>query len=162
MVPPSTTDHNKVLGIIHLAYGAFNVLVLLLISVFVFGVVGIAALGQEGGALGLGIVGVIMLFFISFNLIMTIPEFVAGYALLKRKKWAKGACIVSAILESLSFPFGTALCVYTLWFIFSEQGRRIYDMSNAALPAAPPSWAGASVRGREPQYVPPVSPPDWR
>lgn len=158
----STTDHNKILGVIHLAYGAFNVLVMTLLSIFMFGVLGFAAARTSGSeAAGMGLFALIMVFVIGLNLLFTVPEFVTGYALLKRKKWAKIAGVISAILESLSFPFGTALCVYTLWFLFSEHGRVIYDQPRGALPPPPVQWAGATV-GRQAEYVPPAGPPDWR
>lgn len=157
----NSTDHNKILGIIHIAYGAFTVIVLLLLAVFLFPVLGFAAARTSGGEVaGIGIVALIVGIVIGVNLLLTVPEFVAGYALLKRKKWAKAAGVVSAILESLNFPFGTALCVYTLWFLFSDQGKALYDKSPAALPPPPvPQWVNSP--NREAAYVPP-SPSDWR
>ena len=155
------TDHSKTLGIIHIAYGLFNVLMLIVAAIFIFGVLGFAALNSSGSDVaGIGLAGFIILVALGFSAILTLPEFVAGYALLKRKKWAKAAGVVSAILEAMSFPFGTALCVYTLWFLFSEQGKRIYDHQHA-LPPQPPQW-GAISNHREVEYAPPVVPPDWR
>jgi hypothetical protein len=159
------TDHNKVLGIIHVAYGIGNLALVVLIAVIVFGVLGIAALGSRGGggeALGIGIIGFIMLIVLIVNAVLTLPEFIAGYALLKRKRWARTASLISAILEALNFPFGTARCVYTLWFMFSDQGRRLYDKSHHALPPTPPQWVSVSMGNQQPVYVPPASPPDWR
>jgi hypothetical protein len=155
------TDHNKILGIIHLVYGALNVLVLIAIAIFVGGIMGLAALGQgNDAAIPMGIVGVIMAFVILFNLVFTAPEFIAAYALLKRKRWARIAGIIAAIIESLNFPFGTALCVYTLWFLFSDKGRLLYDNTSSALPPPPAQWH--QFPQPEVQYVPPSAPPDWR
>ena len=82
--------------------------------------------------------------------------------MLKRKKWAKVAGIVAAIVDGLSFPFGSALCVYTLWFIFSEDGRRLYDKNLYALPPPSLRWGNVSATPRKVEYIPPASPPDWR
>jgi hypothetical protein len=156
-----TTDHNKILGIIHLAYGAFNVLVLIVITLFMVGVMGLVATGQSGGeAIPIGIFGFLMAIVILLNLVFTAPEFVTGYALLKRKRWARVAGIIAAIIESLNFPFGTALCVYTLWFLFSDKGKLLYDKTSSALPPSPRQWQ--QFHQREVQYVPPSAPPDWR
>ena len=155
------TDHNKILGIIHLVYGAFNVLVLIAVAIFLAGIMGLAAVGQGGdAAIPMGIVGVIMTFVIVLNLVFTAPEFIAGYALLKRKRWARVAGVIAAIIEALNFPFGTALCVYTLWFLFSDNGRLLYDKSSNALPPASPHWQ--QYQQPEVQYAPPSAPPDWR
>ena len=149
-------DHSKILGIIHLVYGAFNVLVLIAVAIFVGGIMGLA-LGQGGKeAVPMSIVGVIMTFVILLNVLFTAPEFIAGYALLKRKRWARVAGIIAAIVESLNFPLGTALCVYTLWFLFSDKGRLLYDTASTALPAPLPQWQPDA------QYVAPATPPDWR
>ena len=153
-------DHNKILGIIHLVYGAFNVLALIVVAIFVGGIMGIA-LGRSGeDAIPMGIVGVIMIFVILMNLVFTAPEFIAGYALLKHKRWARVAAIIAAIVESLNFPLGTALCVYTLWFVFSDKGKLLYDKTSNALPPSPPQWR--QFQQPEVQYVPPSAPPDWR
>jgi hypothetical protein len=159
------TDHNKVLGIIHVAYGAGTLTLLILIGLLVFAGLGIAAIAGRGGgaeALGLGFFGVIMLIVLAVNAVLTIPEFVAGYALLKRKSWARTASLLSAILEAFNFPFGTALCVYTLWFVFSDQAKQLYDKSFQSLPPVPPQWTNPAMEIPQPQYVRPASPPDWR
>ena len=64
------------------------------------------------------------------------PVVLAGYALLKRKRWAKTMGLIAAIVAGLNFPLGSALCVYTLWFLFGESGRFLYH--KAALRAS--SW----------------------
>ena len=69
----------------------------------------------------------------------------------------------------MSFPFGTALCVYTLWFLFGE-GKNFYETLGAggtgrgALPNASTfGWeAQGSTRARQYEYTPPPQPPNWR
>lgn len=157
------TDHNKILGIIHLVYGILGVGLIALISVVFLVFIGISAASADG-LLGAGILGVVLLVFLVINIVFSIPSFLAGYAMLKKKKWARTASIVAAVTDGMSFPFGTALCIYTLWFIFSDQGRMLYDNMRpaGALPPAPPQWVSAASKQREVEYVPPVTPPDWR
>lgn len=156
------TDHNKVLGILHLAYGGFSVFLMAAISVFMLGVFGVIAINQpRSEEVPLGVFAVLMIFMVLINLIIIAPSFLAGYALLKRKTWAKTMGIIAGIIAGMSFPIGTAVCVYTLWFLLGEKGKALYDRAAYALPPAPPVWAAAS-RKQEPQYVPPSSPPDWR
>ena len=155
-------DHNKILGITHLAYGGFTVFVMALVTIFMLGAFGVVALAQAPGeAMPLGVLAVIMIFVILVNLLIISPSFLAGYALLKHKRWAKTIGIIAGIIAGMSFPLGTALCVYTLWFFFGEKGKSLYEGAAYALPSPPTLFAGAS-RKQEPQYVPPSSPPDWR
>jgi hypothetical protein len=103
-----------------------------------------------------------MFLILTINLVLTAPSFVAAYAILKRKRWAKTAGVVAAVVDGLSFPLGSALCVYTLMFMFGERGRHLYGKNAYALPPPPPRWGNVSPREREVEYIPPSSPPDWR
>jgi hypothetical protein len=105
-------------------------------------------------------------------MILMLPSFIAGYAILKRKSWAKMASIIAAVLETMSFPLGTAVAIYSFWFMFSDAGRAMYDKNfNSpqrpyALRDTPPppasEWDTRASREREREYVPPPQPPDWR
>ena len=72
--------------------------------------------------------------------VMAVPSALAGIFLLKRKKSAKILGVIAAIIATMNFPFGTALCVYTLWFLFGEQGRALYDTPVSQTPPPPPVW----------------------
>jgi hypothetical protein len=164
-------DHNKVIGIMHLIWGGFNALTMLILVPFFLAFIGI--IGSDPHAPpGLGLLfGAFGFFFLALAVVLGIPPLVAGYAMLKRKSWARVAAIVSACLTALSFPFGTALCVYTFWFMFTD-GERFYRAADYSQPS---DWRGslpsanahdwdaqrAADEKRNRDYVPP-QPPDWR
>jgi hypothetical protein len=169
-------DHNKVIGIMHLIYGGFNALMMVIFVPFFFAIgAGVASDPNAPPAVTamFGFIGVLMLF---LALIFGLPPILAGYAMLKRKSWARVAGIVAACLEALSFPFGTALCVYTLWFLFGQQGEnfhrsggvgQMYGRGFQAPPLPDASTYGwdaqrAQQSNRQRDYVPPPQPPDWR
>jgi hypothetical protein len=163
-------DHNKTLGITHLAYGGFHLLMMTLFTLFFFFIMALPHRGVEEP----GMFAVFMLVIMAFSLLFTLPSIVAGIALLKHKSWARTAAIVAGILACPSFPYGTVLGVYTLWFMFGNEGKNFYAGTQArwsppqvgALPAAPTggTWAAnpPNSREREPQYAPPPKMPDWR
>jgi hypothetical protein len=115
----------------------------------------------------------VMVLALVFTLILSLPPLLAGYAMLKRKRWAKVMGIIASCFEALSMPFGTALCVYTLWFLFG-QGQDFHRGGYDAPPA--PDWRGSLREGsaydweaqrtsqasRPREYTPPHQPPDWR
>ncbi|MCA1632801.1 MAG: hypothetical protein LC802_03545 [Acidobacteria bacterium] len=115
------------------------------------------------------ILGVFVAFILFLTVIFAIPPIVAGYGLLKHKSWARTAGIVSSIFAAISLPFGTALCVYSLWFLFGE-GKNFHEAAHwsgagrGALPNASPfGWeARGSSRARQGEYAPPPQPPNWR
>ncbi|HVG30269.1 MAG TPA: hypothetical protein VM864_11255 [Pyrinomonadaceae bacterium] len=168
----TTDEHNKTLGILHLVYGGLNALLLTVAALVSLPVINV--LINEPGrsappftffllAVGGGLL---------FALLLFIPALVAGFGLLKRRGWARTAGIVAAILMALNLPFGTALAIYSFWFLSGRRGAQLYEGESArfaryALGDAPPQPVSEWVeqerqRERERVYVPPAQPPDWR
>jgi len=167
-------DHNKILGIMHLAWGGMHVFSLLIV-VFVFLVLGITMpfASRDAGAPPAIFFGVMVIVVAVFSLLLTIPPLLAGYAFLKRKSWSKAAGAVSAGLALLSIPMGTALGIYTFWFLFGEKGRQWYapnefswqvgQMRDALHGSPQPvDWNARKGTAANPEYIPPKDPPDWR
>ena len=166
-------DHNKVIGIMHLIWGGFNFLMMLFIVPFILMLLGPMGSDPTPPAGLKAVFGIFMGVIIAVSVLFTIPPLLAGYALLKRKSWAKAAGIVSACFTALSMPFGTALTVYTLWFLCGPQGEQFYKKGAYAPDSWRPSlrdgsaydWEAqrtADARKREGAYAPPPQPPDWR
>jgi hypothetical protein len=157
-------EHNKYLGMAHVTYGVLHILLAVVTGAFVFVMMGLVTFnGSRSDGPPASFMVVILAFVIVVNALFAIPSFVAGYAFLKRKSWAKIAGIIAAVLSALRIPFGTAVSIYTFWFLFSTPGKVLYDNLPRALPPAPPAdWNEANrTRGKE-TYAPPASPPDWR
>jgi hypothetical protein len=168
-------EHNKTLGICHLAYGGLMLLFMIAMCIFMW--VMLSAIPPRPGGpdpeMPLAFFGIMFAFMIIYSLIFFAPSLIAGYAMLKRKNWARTASIVAAVLEVMSFPLGTAVGVYSFWFMFSEAGKSLYGTSATgtgarpyALSDAPPQptsdWNAQTSFGRERDYAPPAQPPDWR
>jgi len=157
-------QHNKYLAYSNFAYGGLFALFALLMMIFMFGMMTMTPNGPPAGVI------VFMSLFIGIIYgVMILPSFIAGWALLKRKKWARTASIISGVVAGANFPFGTAVCIYTFWFLFSDPGKYFFEQNNYkyALPPGQQTWANQSwqpdaQRQREPQYQPPPTPPDWR
>jgi hypothetical protein len=163
-------DHNKVIGIMHLIWGGFHALTMLFFIPFLWFFRDMMARDPHAPPEMTTFFTVFMVFIAVWVGALAVPPLATGYAMLKRKSWAKVMGIVSACFAALSFPFGTALCVYTLWFLFGE-GQNFHKT-----PEAPATWRGSltdanrfdweaqrtSDAGRRREYVPPPQPPDWR
>ena len=166
-------DHNKVIGIMHLIFGGFFTLMSFMLLLFFgfFASVLTAAAASDPNAPPAAFIWALAGFIFIIYLVLSVPSLVAGYALLRKKPWARIAGLVASILAALSFPFGTALCVYSLWFFFGEAGRAFEHGRpgapwQASLNQGRPFGGYAQTfgheRGREPAYRPPAQPPDWR
>ena len=158
-------EHNRYVGIANHAYGAIHVLLMIVMAGLFMAMMGVEARDTGKGAVPpTNFLGAIMAFAVGINLILAIPSFIAGYALLKRKRWAKIAGIIAAVLSAIRIPFGTVVSIYTFWFLFSEPGRLLYENGSQALPPQPPSnWANLDQKeGSVARDVRPTSLPDWR
>jgi hypothetical protein len=61
-----------------------------------------------------------------------VAEFVAGWGLMQRDRWARVLLLVLAFISLLHVPFGTALGVYTLWVLLPAPSQEEYDTLVAA------------------------------
>ena len=169
-------DHNKVIGIMHLIYGGFFTLVAFMVLIFMGFVAEMfrSVAASDPGAPPAAFFWMIAVFVFFIYLVMSLPSLVAGYAMMKRKPWARIAGIIASVLSAMSFPFGTALCVYSLWYFFGDAGKAFERGA-----AGGEEWRGSLGQGqpyggyaqtfgherereREPSYRPPAQPPDWR
>src|SRR5687768_15514492 len=110
-------EHNKYIAWAFLANGIFQAVILLFMFVFIFALL---AAGGSDPEFPAGFIAAVFGFALTINLIFLSPNFVAAYALLKRKPWARVAGIVAAALSAMNVPLGTLAAVYSLWFFCGD------------------------------------------
>lgn len=159
-------EHNKYVSWAFLAYGIFQVLMLLFIAAIFLLVFG-AAGASDRNFPGL-LFGVIATVAILVNLIFAAPSFIAYYAMKNRKPWARIAAIVAGAMAAMNVPFGTLAGVYAFVFFLGEDWKQVYE------PQRPPQFLGdsasfgssygrgePSIADRDAQFQY-REPPDWR
>ena len=140
----SANDKARLLGLLFWIFTAFNVFLIVAIAVVYVAFFGIVFSQQPQRAgdpppeLIMGIMAAIFVFVIFFTLLVSIPKIVAGYGLRKNKSWARTWAIVASIMTCMSFPLGTAIGVFGLVFLFSEEGKFYFDQQEYAGLFAPP------------------------
>jgi len=112
--------HIELLGILHLVYAG----IALLIAAFAFAVLTtIGFIAQD--SIALHVLTLIAVIIASILTVISIPGIVAGIGLLKLRPWSRPLAIIVGCLHLLSFPFGTALGVYTLWVLLNDESRQL-------------------------------------
>ena len=148
-------EHAKLLGLFMWLFAGFQIGITALLAVFYVAIFGFIAAnmgntpqraGEPPPEAVFGIFVVVMIFVLVITLAFMIPKLVAGYGLRKGKSWAKIWTIIACVLAVMSVPFGTAVGVYGLWFVFGDAGKAYFDGPDFAPPSttAPPppnSWA---------------------
>ncbi len=135
-------DHVRILGILNIVMGGLTALIGIVVFVILGGIAGTGQLDNPDvpAPLIAGIGFAIGVFF----LILAAPSIIGGWGLLNFRPWARILVIIVSILHLLNFPFGTALGVYGLWVLLSEQGRRLFEgaargyFPQPAYPSQPP------------------------
>jgi hypothetical protein len=113
-------DHNKTLGIIYSFLGGLLTIAALVELVRVIMLE--RELERIRSSTGLQLL-------ILVGLLLTVFLFITASGLLRRRRWAKVlALILSALLVWL-FPLGTALAIYTWWFLHSAGYRQMVSDS---------------------------------
>jgi hypothetical protein len=142
-------DHNKLLGIFFLIIGGIATLIGLFVGV-VYGLMGLFLGLASGKPEGAVVGGVVVVIAIVIGLLIAgigLLHLMSGWKLYKEQPSAKTWATISSILVLFSFPIGTALGIYGLWFLFGDQGKQFYSGNNfgnynapPTVPPGPQSW----------------------
>lgn len=54
-------------------------------------------------------------------IIISVPGILAGMGLYKRKEWARVLTLILSVIEIFSFPFGTAIGIYSIWALIQPE-----------------------------------------
>ena len=122
MAGPSRLErHLRTLGILWMIGSSillFPALILMLLgSVVHFSIPGTEQVAR--------IIGPFVLFLIgSIFLLVSACGIFVGWGLMKHQSWARIAGIILGVMVLFHFPLGTALGVYTLWVLLSDDGTQ--------------------------------------
>jgi hypothetical protein len=92
---------------------------------------GVFAAADSGDSVALWILGLTGTVGLLFFAVLALPGLLAGYGLLKRKKWGQILGIVVGILSLLNIPLGTALGAYTLFILFQNSAKDYFAEQEA-------------------------------
>lgn len=108
--------HINVVAALQIGLSIFNLLIALLIFTVLRFVV--AFVDDASGATIVSLIADIIA--IAF-IIISIPGIFAGLGLYKRKEWARILTLILSVIEIFSFPFGTAIGIYSIWALIQPE-----------------------------------------
>lgn len=120
--------HVRLLGILASLWGALTILVgvsMLLLSAGALAVL----FGPEGEIVGLaaGLTAAAFAAIGTFALLWGIAHVWAGGLLRRRQASGRVLMLGLAVINLLVLPFGTALGIYALWILLTNEGRRLFE-----------------------------------
>ena len=122
------SSHKRVLSILHICYGSlYTVLFLFIGTLFAtfYPFIESAILEEEGqeALLVLPVISTVVKgVFLFLFIFASLPSILGGIATLNNKKWGMVLLMIAGCLSIFSFPFGTALGVYTI-YVFVENNK---------------------------------------
>ncbi|HLW76856.1 MAG TPA: hypothetical protein VKS01_07715, partial [Bryobacteraceae bacterium] len=117
-------QHVKILAALHIVLGGLGILVALILMVVFGGIAHIIDLSDFSGDAQLGsatvafIGGLVMVIVV----LVSLPGLIAGIGLLSFQPWARILAIIVSVFDLPGFPFHTAIGIYGLWVLLSNEG----------------------------------------
>ena|SRR6478609_6042011 len=115
--------HKKILGILYVVSSMLTILGMILLNailsiVFSMAFEEVDPDEQKMIEMVSAIVQYVPIFVIIF---ISIPTLIAGIGLLARQAWATIFALIVGCLKLFSFPFGTAIGIYSIWIYAEDQ-----------------------------------------
>ena len=125
-------SHKRTLGIIHLVYGSLIAVTFIFIGsvitmLFPFIAEEIANdVGNDADEILLFVESLIRTIFILLLIFSALPSIIAGIGLLQKRDWGIILGLIAGCISILSFPFGTAVGVYSI-YVYAENNKAKND-----------------------------------
>lgn len=134
-------DHVRILGYLHIVFGALGLFGALIVMLIFGGAAGIVGLADPHDAdawhIAIPIIGIVGTAITMLVLALSIPGLVAGVGLLRLRPWARILTIVLSALNLLNVPIGTALGIYGLWVLLQAETERLFAQAGPSYGVAP-------------------------
>ncbi|MFY9153442.1 MAG: hypothetical protein WAO52_15605 [Prolixibacteraceae bacterium] len=117
--------HLNIVAALQIGLSIFNLLIAFLIFTILKLVIGFV--DDANGEFVLSIVAnVIAIVFI----VLSVPGILAGMGLYKRQEWARILSLILSVIEIFSFPFGTAIGIYSIWVLIQPETVNAFGTNN--------------------------------
>ena len=120
--------HVRILGILHIVLGVMGLLFGLVVLLIFGGIAGVVRMSDQSSdaQVAIPILAAIGTFVFFVLLILSLPGIIAGIGLLQFRPWARILTIILSALELMNVPFGTAIGIYGLWALLSNEGEELF------------------------------------
>ena len=125
--------HVKLVGTLHMVFGALGILASLCILLFYGGLASLIGFTEHSDDkfIAIPVLGVIFGIGAVLVFVLSLPGLVGGIGLLLGQNWGRIVLIIVSCMELLKFPFGTALGVYSLWVLTNKDAERMLTAAHA-------------------------------
>ena len=124
-------DHVRILGYLHIVFGALGLLGALIVLLIFGGAAGLVGYTNphdpEAWHIAIPVIGIVGTAIVSLIVLLSVPGLIAGLGLLKFRPWARTLTIVLSVINLIHVPIGTAIGVYGLWVLLKPETERLFS-----------------------------------
>lgn len=123
------SKHVDLLAVLFIIWGLLTALVgvsTLALGVGAIAIITSAARGGEGGEFAAGVTAAVFTTLAVIAIVWGVAHVAAGIPLRRRQPWARLTALVLGSVDLILLPYGTALGVYALWVLLSEEGKNAF------------------------------------
>ena len=120
--------HVRTLAVLHIVLGSLGLLAAVGLLLLFGGIAGLIHVSDYSPDANISIpilggIGAVVFFVL---VVLSLPGVIAGIGLLEYRPWARILTIVLSVLDLIHVPLGTALGVYGLWVLLSQDSERLF------------------------------------
>jgi|SRR5215831_4975837 len=122
--------HVKVVAVLFIVFGVLGALLALFSSVIFSALAAIVGSTHDPDAsLGVAVLGLTGATLTIVLLVLSIPNIVCGWGLLRLRPWSRILGIVLAAISLIRVPFGTIFGIYALVILFNKETEALFQKS---------------------------------
>lgn len=124
-------QHVKILGILHIVFGAIGVFGAVIVLMIFGGISALVGMSDRAGNIPAPLMGIIGGAVFVLILVLSLPALIIGIGLVQFRPWARIGGIVLSALDLFGFPFHTALGIYGLWVLLNRETEQMFGIPPA-------------------------------
>jgi hypothetical protein len=132
-------SHVDFVGVLFIVWGLLTTLVgVSTLALGIGAVAMIASASRDGDASGFaaGVTAAVFTALAIIAIVWGLAHVLVGVPLRRHRPWARLMALMLGSVDLVLLPYGTALGVYALWVLLSEQGKESFEIADRGLRTA--------------------------
>jgi hypothetical protein len=125
------------LGVLFIVWGLLTTLVgmsTLALGVGAFALITSAGRGGASSQVAASLTAALFTTLAAVAIIWGVAHIAVGVPLRRHRPWARMMALMLGSVDLVLLPYGTALGIYALWLLLSEQGKAIFEQGSSPQP----------------------------
>jgi hypothetical protein len=124
------TSHVDFVGVLFIVWGLLTTLVgvsTLALGVSAVALIASASRGGGAGGVAAGVTAAVFTALAIIAILWGAAHVVVGLPLRRHRPWARLMALMLGSVDLLLLPYGTALGIYALWTLLTEEGKALFN-----------------------------------